>query len=621
METKMKFSKIVRLQLRAMKELHSVCSPLYFVLAVRSLLKGLAPYVTVFFSARILMELSGLCRAEVLWKWVAAGVLTMGLTAALQAAASRWYEALESAAAGQKEILFCRKAFSMDYANLTDQTIRDKKIQLDQNDNWSGWGFNESIAVTQQITEALAGMAGGVTLTISLFTAQVPSTAGWLTILNAPLFMVLFFGILIFICVISGKMAEQKIAAYSRLSEEIRMSNQLFSVYGFIGMDKSKSVDLRMYDQQNIVNHYWKGCSSLIGADSALGRLFLGPVGLLSAFSQSSQAITTGVVYLYTCLKAMGGAFGIGSIAQYVGAVTALMGSFTLLLKGYGRMKVNAEHLENIFEYLDLPNEMSMGSLTTEKRSDINYEVEFKDVSFQYPGSEHWALRHVHLKFKSGQRLAVVGENGSGKTTFIKLLSRLYDPQEGQILLNGIDIRKYRYDDYMDLFSVVYQDFQLVSQPLGANVATNSVYDVNWVNKALADAGFDERLEKMDKGLETMLYKDLSKEGIEVSGGEAQKIAIARALYKNAAILILDEPTAALDPIAEAEIYSKFNGIAGDRTAIYISHRLSSCKFCDEIAVFDKGFIVQQGSHEDLVTNENGKYFELWNAQAQYYAK
>jgi len=225
------------------------------------------------------------------------------------------------------------------------------------------------------------------------------------------------------------------------------------------------------------------------------------------------------------------------------------------------------------------------------------------------------------MKFKVGQRLAIVGENGSGKTTFIKLLCRLYDPQEGQILLNGIDIRKYNYRDYMDVFSIVFQDFQLISQPLGNNVAGASEYDEDRARKALVDAGFGDRLESLPDGLDTQLYKDFGIDGIEVSGGEAQKIAIARALYKDAPFIILDEPTAALDPIAEAEIYAKFNDISGDKTAIYISHRLSSCKFCDEIAVFHEGAVIQQGTHAELVAEENGKYHALWNAQAQYYTE
>jgi len=209
--------------------------------------------------------------------------------------------------------------------------------------------------------------------------------------------------------------------------------------------------------------------------------------------------------------------------------------------------------------------------------------------------------------------------NGSGKTTFIKLLCRLYDPTEGEILLNGIDIRKYNYVEYMNIFSVVFQDFKLLALKLGENVASGMEYDEKHVMKCLKDAGFEDNLKKMPQGLETYLYTDYGENGVNISGGEAQKLAIARALYKDAPFIILDEPTAALDPVTEAEIYSKFNDIVGDKTAIYISHRLSSCRFCDEIIVFNEGAVIQQGTHERLVADENGKYYELWHAQAQYY--
>ena len=284
-------------------------------------------------------------------------------------------------------------------------------------------------------------------------------------------------------------------------------------------------------------------------------------------------------------------------------------------------MRNNASFLEQVFAFLDIPNPMYQGSLTVEKRRDRSYQVEFRNVSFRYPGSDTYALRNVSMKFVIGRRLAVVGMNGSGKTTFIKLLCRLYDPTEGEILLNGIDIRKYNYAEYMNLFSVVFQDFKLFALKLGENVASKAEYDRHLAADCLEKAGFAENLAKLPRGLDTFLYKDYDKDGVNVSGGEAQKIAIARALYKDAPFIVLDEPTAALDPIAEAEIYSKFNDIVGDKTAVYISHRLSSCKFCDEIAVFHEGAVVQQGTHDELLADETGMYHQLWHAQAQYYTE
>ena len=617
MKEKMKLRRVLSANLRGMKELHKISPQLFPTLILHSVLKGVVPYVTVIFSAQILSELSGDCRAAFLWKWVLASVCVVGVLTALKALAHRRYAALFDDCWGRKEILFCRKSFSMDYADIDDQKIRDQRTQISQNDNWAGWGFGQIMEITEGMTESLIGILSGVALTVSLFTAKVP--AGPLAVLNHPAFVAVFVAVLLAICLLAGKLAEKVTALWNGAADQARFGNRVFGAFGFIGMNKSRAVDIRMYEQETIVAHYWNGNNRVFGADGYLGRLARGRMGAYGGFSSAVATLTTGFVYLFTCLKAIGGAFGVGSITQYVGAVTALSGDFNQLLQTYAIMKANTEHMEKNFEYLDIPNAMYQGSLTTEKRADRQYEVEFRDVSFKYPGSDLWALRHVNMKFNVGKRLAIVGENGSGKTTFIKLLCRLYDPQEGQILLNGIDIRKYRYDDYMNIFSVVFQDFQLICQPLGNNVAGSMEDDRDRVHKALIDAGFGDRLATMEKGLDTMLYKDLSEDGVDVSGGEAQKIAIARALYKNAPFIILDEPTAALDPIAEAEIYSQFNDIAGDKTAIYISHRLSSCKFCDEIAVFHEGAVIQHGTHAELVADVSGKYHELWNAQAQYY--
>ena len=257
--------------------------------------------------------------------------------------------------------------------------------------------------------------------------------------------------------------------------------------------------------------------------------------------------------------------------------------------------------------------------LPVEKRSDNMYQIEFKNVSFKYPGTESYALKNFSLTLKIGEKLAIVGMNGSGKTTMIKLLCRLYDPDEGEILLNGVDIRKFRQDEYSRLFSVVFQDYQLFSFMLAENVAVSESFDSDRVVSCLKQAGFDERLKGLKDGIESYLYKDFEDNGIEISGGEPQKIAIARAVYKDAPFILMDEPTAALDPISEYEIYSGFDRMVGDKTAIYISHRLSSCRFCEKIAVFHEGELIQTGTHDELLQDKSGKYFEMWNAQAKYY--
>ncbi len=610
----------VAAHLRAVRVLHKV-SPRFFSLRTfSSLFSAVSPYVTVFFSARILRELATLRRVDVLWRWVLAGVLCVGVVTALGAVLQRRYETLLSDLWGRKEILFIRKMFSLDFSELDKQENHDLRAQIRQNENWASWGLMKVAYVYGDLVGGVIGLLSGIALTVSLFTSPVPETAGWLTALNNPLFALLLAFLMVSVSILAGKLIAAATKCWSGAAEEATLGNRLFGHFGFIGLYRERAADIRMYNQQNLVSAYWDTNSSF-GADGPIGRMARGKMGVYAGLGVCVTTLITGSVYVFTCLKAWGGAFDVGSITQYVGAASAMITNIFSLIGLMGTLETNTGFLDQTFAFLDIPNAMYQGSLTTEKRSDRRYDIEFRDVSFKYPGSDTWALRHVDLKFKVGRRLAIVGENGSGKTTFIKLLCRLYDPQEGQILLNGIDIRKYRYDDYMKLFSVVFQDFRLIAQPLGDNVAGSMEYDRERVRQALTDAGFGDRLDSMPQGLDTMLYKNLSDDGVEISGGEAQKIAIARALYKDAPFIILDEPTAALDPIAEAEIYGKFDEITGDKTAIYISHRLSSCKFCDEIAVFHQGRIVQQGSHEALLADESGKYHELWTAQAQYYTK
>lgn len=618
MKEKTTLRRAAAVHLRAIRELHRVTPQHFPVLTLYCLFGAITPYVTVFFSARVLTELATLRRAEILWRWVLAGVLCTGFAAIAKAALHRRCNTLLNDLYGRKEMLFVHKIFRLDYSELDKQENHDLREQIKQNEQWSGWGLMHVPQLYSGAVTGLLGLLSGTALTVSLFTAPVPNSAGWLVVLNDPIFaLVLAAGILI-ISILAGRLSARAMQCWGDFSEEATFGNRRFAHFGFLGRDKRRAIDIRMNDQQRLVRAYWSG-GSVFGVHGVFAKAARGKMGVYASLGVCITTLTTGMIYLFTCLKALGGAFDVGSCTQYIGAATAMVTNVFALTDMIGTLKANTPYLEKTFAFLDIPNSMYQGSLTTEKRSDRRYEVEFKDVSFRYPGSDIWALRHVNMKFKVGKRLAIVGENGSGKTTFIKLLCRLYDPQEGQILLNGIDIRKYRYDDYMGIFSVVFQDFQLICQPLGNNVAGSMKYDRDRVKKALIDAGFADRLAAMEKGLDTMLYKNLSEDGVEVSGGEAQKIAIARALYKDAPFIILDEPTAALDPIAEAEIYSKFDEIAGNKTAIYISHRLSSCKFCDEIAVFHEGAVIQQGSHAELLADRGGKYYALWNAQAQYY--
>lgn len=333
---------------------------------------------------------------------------------------------------------------------------------------------------------------------------------------------------------------------------------------------------------------------------------------------QVVNILTKALMYGFAVMRAASGMLSPGEVIAFALYFEKISAGVSDLSDFYGLLKITPTFCKKYFDFLDIPDEKYKGTIPTEKRDDNEYEFEFKHVWFRYPNSEEYVLKDINLKWRIGEKMALVGRNGSGKSTLIKLLCRLYDATKGEITLNGIDIRKYSYDDYMQLFSVVFQDSKLFSYSLAENVAADTDFDSELVENCVRKAGLSELLDKMPDGINTYLYKDFNENGVEISGGESQKLCLARAIYKGAPFMVLDEPTAALDPISEYDIYTKFNSIVGTRTAIYISHRLSSCRFCDDITVLDNGHIIERGSHEKLIA-KGGIYTAMWAAQAEYY--
>ena len=583
---------------------------------------ALTPYVGIFLSALVIDELAGGKDVKRLQMLVIITLASAAMIALGTALFNKWKETQSAGWWLKIEHIVSEKMMDTDYVNLDDTHTAEMLSTIRQNFNGGGWGLGRVIECYGELFSSVFTILGGLALTVTLFISKVSADAGTLTILNDPFVVIGVIIVMLAVTFIAPMLNNKAGSYYAKHANDHNLGNRLFGFFGWLGYYSNLATDVRIYRQDKICERYNRNKEDTFASNGLFAHYAWGSIGLYGAASAAVSVIFTGVVYAFVCLKALAGAFGLGSVTQYVAAITKVSGGMSNLVSNIGLMCNNTPFLELTFEYLDIPNNMYQGSLTVEKRRDRKYQVEFRNVSFKYPGSDNWALRNVNMKFEIGKRLAVVGMNGSGKTTFIKLLCRLHDPTEGEILLNGIDIRKYNYREYMDIFSVVFQDFKLLSLKLGENVAGKIDYDKGLVVDCLEKAGFSDRLAEMKNGTDTYLYKDYDSEnGVDVSGGEAQKIAIARALYKDAPFIILDEPTAALDPIAEAEIYGKFDEIAGDKTAIYISHRLSSCKFCDEIAVFHEGAVIQQGSHASLVADTNGKYYELWNAQAQYYTE
>ena len=327
------------------------------------------------------------------------------------------------------------------------------------------------------------------------------------------------------------------------------------------------------------------------------------------------QGILLCVSYYCVLALAIAGTITVGMVLRYAQAIFQACMSVSASIRLAGEFRTDVGRIASTLEYLNLEAEKTKGDSFTEMTKGV---IEFRNVSFRYPGTKELVLDHVSLKIEPSEKIAVVGKNGSGKTTLVKLLCRLYEPEEGEILWNGKNIREYDLREWQKIFAIVFQDYSLLSLTLGQNVAASVQYEAERAKEVLQLAGFGERLNKLKKGLETVVYPEYEQDGVSFSGGEEQKIAIARAIYKGGQICILDEPTAALDPVSESRVYESFDEIVKGKTAVYISHRLSSCKFSDRIFVLDNGKIAESGTHEALLS-KNGLYAQLWQAQAQYY--
>jgi len=593
---------------------------------LHAVVQGLSPYVGIFLVAQIINELVGARDLDRLMLLIIIQLASAAALAISEAAFARWSDAESDALRIKARGIYGEKMQSMDFVDIEKSRTKELLTRMNQAEHWRGFGMSMPIWGFSTAIRSIISIIGAIALTASLFTMPVPEEAGWITALNNPIFVLIIIAAILITSLISPALSTKAQSYWTRHSEEAKMGNRWSGFMMVMANELKRQPDARIYEQDKIMKKYSDlaiNGGPLDHFNGIMAKYGRGPIGGLEMASTAVSHVLTAFIYIFVCLKAWGGAFAVGNITQYIRAITNLSRGISDLLGFLGTLRNNGEFLKDTFEFLNMPNNMYLGSLTTEKRSDHKLEIEFRNVSFKYPGNENeeYALRNVSIKFAIGQRMAIVGENGSGKTTFIKLLCRLYDPTEGEILLNGIDIRKYDYHEYMDTFSVVFQDFQLLAQGLGANVAAAKEFDADKVRECLIKSGFEARLAEMENGLDTCLYKEFDEVGVAISGGEAQKIALARALYKDAPFVILDEPTAALDPIAEYEVYSKMNDIVGTKTAIFISHRLSSCRFCGNIAVFDKGSIIQHGGHDDLVADKKGKYYQLWNAQAQYYSK
>ena len=339
----------------------------------------------------------------------------------------------------------------------------------------------------------------------------------------------------------------------------------------------------------------------------------------VKAAASAADLIRLLLMYGYAVFQALQGRITIGGFSVYVGAVQNFSGAFVAFVEKLAHLVSLARYADEHREFVKLaaPSHREKGVVRLQEMEGPHV-FEFRNVSFRYPNTERMILKNLSVTIADGEKLAVVGRNGAGKTTFIKLLCRLYEPTEGVILYNGTDISTIDYGDYSRLLSVVFQDFRLFAFPVKDNIVLNQPCEEGRLVRAIRKSGLEERLKGLPYGADTAVSKEFDEEGVEFSGGEGQKLVTARAYYKDAPVVIMDEPTSALDAIAEQRIYEQFGEIMEGKVAVFISHRLASTRFCDRIAVFEDGKIGEYGTHDELM-EQGGLYYEMFCRQAEYY--
>lgn len=493
------------------------------------------------------------------------------------------------------DIDIARQAMAMDFEHTEDPDALDALNKAKEGMSWYSGGVVGVLGEAQRVLSNTLVIFGGIG--VVLMTCP----------LLVPVQLLSLVGFLYF------NMRINKIEV--RHFEELAKDNRIFGYIFFQLSQLQYGKDIRLYNSVGMMGRKADAhAEQMVSTWRRQNRQSRSNSWAMDGINMLRDAVS----YFYIGYLAITHRISLGDFSMCVAAASVLYQGLFSMANGLQQIVKRCNYAHRYLEYLEYPAAMEKGSRSVQKGE---HTIEFADVSFRYPRAENYVLRHINLTIRSGEHLSIVGLNGAGKTTLVKLLCRLYDVTEGAILIDGVNIKEYAEEEYRRLFAVVFQDFEVFAFSMKENVALaeSEHADEEKVTEVLKLTGLLEDVEKLPEGMDTMIFKSYDEHGTELSGGQQQKTAIARALYRDAPIVILDEPTAALDPIAEYEIYRQFETLVGGKTAIYISHRLSSCRFCDKIAVFADDTIKEYGTHDELVGVEGGIYAEMFHEQAKYY--
>ncbi len=615
------------------------CSPIYFVYYVLSLIVNAgAPFVNIIFPARILDELTGEQRLERL-------VLYTALTAGMNLLCNLLKNFVDRETGKCKDkferyvsLLAAEKCIDMDFQHTEDKKVLEQLEKAKTGIEWYSGGIGG-------IMEAFGGF---VTNFITLLGVVAILAAG------VPWLIVVYAVSVVFDMLLTKVTNRVELKAF----REMAKVNQIFSYVFWELQDIRFGKDIRLYGAEPLMEQKGRYYNNQMVKEWKKQGISCLPYNECSAVLGVARYAAA---MLLIGMKALKGLISIGDFMMYFNSGSTLRNSLWGITRQAQELYKKLCYANEFIVFMEYPNAVRHGERLPQ--TDREHTIEFRNVSFTYPGSNISVLKNISVVLHPGEHVSIVGLNGAGKTTFIKLLCRLYDPTEGEILLDGVDIRDIVYEEYVKLLAVVFQDFQLFAFTARENVTLEESFakaedmrkneekleeeykkaklhfwDTDFAGEkkssiekevtgetadrfaqVIEQTGLTKTISDLKYGADTYIMKSFDNEGCEMSGGQQQKLAIARALYKNAPVVILDEPTAALDPIAEYEIYRQFHSLVGGRTAIYISHRLSSCQFCDIIYVFVDGEIRERGTHEELAGLADGHYAKMFEAQAQYY--
>lgn len=569
-------------------------SPVYFFLLIfNSLIFSGQILGNVIFPKFLIDELTGGMNRDRLIFWAGAIILNNFIFTLLKKISKRLLDVKEKEVYWQIERAFARKVMSVEYWNLEDPYYLDLKER-------ASFAMHNQSAVSNLISNTIDFLNHTITV-IGLVAVMLQLS--WILVVT-------LLATIIILLIIQGSFAGYQ----QKFFGEMLPVNRKYGYYASLAYEKTAHKDFRLYGMNKMLG------DTVTKYNLEVNRWFTSffkRMGLQLGLFQIVVVFQTVFAYGFVGAQTLDGGIGIGDLTMYVFSAINFSSSIIKLGTAIINIFQMLGYLEPFVELMSVPDEASNGG--TKILNEVN-SIRFENVTFSYPKTDKKVLDNISFEINKGESVSIVGLNGAGKSTVVKLLCRLYHPDSGKIYINNTDIFEYEYTSYLACVAAVFQDYKLFNFSIQENISCKPIWeDDERVDRILDEVELTDKIKSLPKGARTLFGKEYDTEGVEFSGGQSQKIAIARALYKDASLVILDEPTSALDPISEAEIYENFNNLIGEKTAIYISHRMSSSVFCDRILVLNNGIIEAYDTHKKLMENTEGLYYKLFNSQAENY--